>query len=105
MDTEPMRCTCCDFKEECTQEYIKSVKANFGGEWLCGLCSEAVGDELSREGRGQDGVKEAIKVHMAFCRMALSSPAVRVADGMREMLRRSSRDKGRPSTSAKSCSL
>ena len=100
-----MRCACCDFKEECTQEYIKSVKANFGGEWLCGLCSEAVGDELGRGRRGQDGVEEAIKAHMAFCRMVLSSPAVRVADGVRAMLRRRSRDEGRPSTSSMAHSL
>jgi hypothetical protein len=105
MDTESMRCACCDFKEECTQEYVKSVKANFGGEWLCGLCSEVVGDELRRDGRGQDGVEEAIKAHMAFCRIALSSPVVRVADGMREMLRRSSRDKGKHSSSSKARSL
>ncbi|CAM0954678.1 unnamed protein product [Alopecurus aequalis] len=105
MDTESMRCACCDFKEECTQEYIERVKANFGGEWLCGLCSEAVGDELGREGRCRDGVQEAIKTHMAFCRMVLSSPAVRVANGMREMLRRRSRDSGRPSTSSNACSL
>ena len=97
-----MRFACFDFKEECTQEYIKSVKANFQGEWLCGLCSESVGDEL---GRGQDSVEEAIKAHMAFCRMVLSSPVVRVADGMREMFRRSSRDKQRPSTSSKAHSL
>lgn len=94
-----MRCACCDLKEECTQEYIKSVKDNFGGKWLCGLCSEAVGDELTRDRRGQEGVEEAIKAHMAFCRMTLSSPAVRVADGMKEMLRRRSRDKGSSSTS------
>uniref|UniRef100_A0ACD5TFB5 Uncharacterized protein n=1 Tax=Avena sativa TaxID=4498 RepID=A0ACD5TFB5_AVESA len=105
MDTESMRCACCGFREECTQEYIKSVKANFGGKWLCGLCSEAVGYEHGRDGRrGQDGVEEAIKAHMTFCRMVLSSPVVRVADGMREMLRRS-KDKGTPSTASKPCSL
>ncbi|KAL6841517.1 hypothetical protein ACP4OV_028660 [Aristida adscensionis] len=101
MDIESVKCACCGLKEDCTQEYIENVKGNFGGKWLCGLCSEAVGDELSQDRRGQDAIEEAIKAHMAFCRMPLSSPAVRVADGMREMLRRRSEDKVTPSTPSK----
>uniref|UniRef100_A0A0A8ZKD2 DUF1677 domain-containing protein n=1 Tax=Arundo donax TaxID=35708 RepID=A0A0A8ZKD2_ARUDO len=101
MDIESVRCVCCGLKEDCTQEYIDNVKGNFGGKWLCGLCSEAVGDELGRDRSSQDGIEEAIKAHMAFCRMPLSSPVVRVADGMREMLRRRSRDKMRPATPSK----
>ncbi|KAF2931577.1 hypothetical protein DAI22_05g222000 [Oryza sativa Japonica Group] len=93
MDIESVRCACCGLEEDCTQEYIENVKANFGGKWLCGLCSEAVGDELSKDRREQDGIEDAIKAHMAFCRMALSSPAVKVADGMKEMLRKRSKDK------------
>ncbi|XP_066361445.1 uncharacterized protein [Miscanthus floridulus] len=89
------------FKEDCTQEYIDNVKGNFGGKWLCGLCSEAVRDELSKHRSSQDGIEEAIKAHMEFCRMPLSSPAVRVADGMKEMLRRRSGDKRRPTTPSK----
>jgi hypothetical protein len=102
MDTESVRCACCGLKEDCTQEYIDSVKGNFGGKWLCGLCSEAVRDELSKDRSRQDGIEEAIKAHKEFCRMPLSSPAVRVADGMKEMLRRRSGDKMRPAAPSKS---
>uniref|UniRef100_A0A0A9DFY6 DUF1677 domain-containing protein n=1 Tax=Arundo donax TaxID=35708 RepID=A0A0A9DFY6_ARUDO len=101
MDIEPVRCACCGLKEDCTQEYIENVKGNFGGKWLCGLCSEAVGDELGRDRSSRDGIEEAIKAHMAFCRMPLSSPVVRVADGMKEMLRTRSRDKMRLATPSK----
>ncbi|RCV17009.1 hypothetical protein SEVIR_3G189100v4 [Setaria viridis] len=105
MDIESARCACCGLKEDCTQEYIDNVKGNFGGKWLCGLCSEAVRDELSKDRNSQDGIEEAIKAHKEFCRMPLSSPAVRVADGMKQMLRRRSGDKMRPATPSKARQL
>jgi hypothetical protein len=98
MDIALVKCACCGLKEDCTKEYIENVKGNFRGKWLCGLCSEAVGDELGRDRSSQSGVEQAIKAHMAFCRMPLSSPAVRIADGMKKMLRRRSRGKMSPAT-------
>lgn len=89
MDIELAKCECCGLKEDCTQDYISEVKANFDGKWLCGLCSEAVRDEVNR-GKKQSGVEDAVKAHMAFCRKYKSNPATRVADGMRQMLRRRS---------------
>uniref|UniRef100_A0A0D3HDU3 DUF1677 family protein n=1 Tax=Oryza barthii TaxID=65489 RepID=A0A0D3HDU3_9ORYZ len=70
MEIEAAKCECCGLREDCTVEYIAGVKADFGGRWLCGLCSEAVRDE---------------------------NPAFRVADGMRQMLRRRSSDISAPS--------
>ncbi|GMH08438.1 hypothetical protein Nepgr_010278 [Nepenthes gracilis] len=92
MDIELVKCECCGLKEDCTIDYINGVKAKFDGKWLCGLCSEAVRDEVSR-GKKQYCVEEAVKAHMSFCRKYKSSPAFRVADGMRLMLRRRSSDK------------
>ncbi|XP_074294677.1 uncharacterized protein LOC141622540 [Silene latifolia] len=80
-----VKCECCALKEECTIEYIEGVKAKFNGKWLCGLCSEAVGDEAVR-----GSIEDAVRAHMSFCRKHNSSPASRVADGMRLMLRRRS---------------
>ncbi|KAK4434036.1 hypothetical protein Salat_0566300 [Sesamum alatum] len=91
MDIELVKCECCGLKEDCTQDYISEVKANFDGKWLCGLCSEAVRDEVNR-GKKQSGMEEAVKAHMSFCRKYKSNPAVKVADGMRQMLRRRSGD-------------
>ncbi|XP_035547513.1 uncharacterized protein LOC118348973 isoform X1 [Juglans regia] len=91
MEIESAKCECCGLKEDCTQDYITEVKAKFDGKWLCGLCSEAVRDEVSR-GKKPFGMEEAVKAHMSFCGKFKSNPAVRVADGMRQMLRRRSGD-------------
>ncbi|KAF6138155.1 hypothetical protein GIB67_033569 [Kingdonia uniflora] len=89
METELVKCECCGLKEDCTEDYINQVKENFEGKWLCGLCAEAVRDEVNR-GKRTFGVEEAMKAHMTFCRkFKCNNPAVRVADGMRQMLRRS----------------
>ncbi|MCD7453848.1 hypothetical protein HAX54_022344 [Datura stramonium] len=93
MEIELARCDCCGLKEECTIEYISEVKRNFEGKWLCGLCSEAVRDEVNRGKNKQYFVdmEEAVKAHMSFCsKYKSNNPAVRVADGMRQMLRRRS---------------
>lgn len=89
-----MKCECCGLREDCTQEYISSVKANFDGKWLCGLCAEAVRDEAVRgkRSKGFIGVEDAVGAHMSFRRNSRSNPAVHVAEGMRQMLRRRSSD-------------
>ncbi|KAM3278032.1 hypothetical protein ACQJBY_045735 [Aegilops geniculata] len=83
-------CECCGLGEECTGEYIVRVRAYFGGRWLCGLCSESVKYEAGRSKRAAAmGVEEAVRAHMAFCRMLRrGGPAERVAEGMCQMLRR-----------------
>ncbi|EAY91292.1 hypothetical protein OsI_12906 [Oryza sativa Indica Group] len=100
MEIESVKCECCGLREDCTQDYIASVRASFYGQWLCGLCCEAVRDEAGRK-KAHPGVEEAVRAHMAFCRMFRSNPAVRVADGMRQMLRRRSGDMSKPDTSKK----
>ncbi|EYU41474.1 hypothetical protein MIMGU_mgv1a016290mg [Erythranthe guttata] len=96
MENEVVKCECCGLKEECTEEYINEVKSKFEGKWLCGLCSEAVRDEITkRAGKVATTttlllVDEAVKAHMSFCRKYKSNPATRVADGMMQMLRRRS---------------
>ncbi|KAI0524929.1 hypothetical protein KFK09_004319 [Dendrobium nobile] len=91
METDSANCECCGLREECTQEYISQVKANFEGKWLCGLCSEAVREEMKRGWKKGNGKPEdALKAHISFCSKYRSNPAVLVADGMRQMLRRRS---------------
>ncbi|KAG6536722.1 uncharacterized protein LOC122007538 [Zingiber officinale] len=104
MAIESAKCVCCGLREDCTEEYIGSVKADFDGKWLCGLCAEAVRDELSqRQRRSAAGVlEEAITAHTAFCSKSSSSnPANKVADGMRQMLRRRSGDLSKPASPVK----
>ncbi|EEF45281.1 conserved hypothetical protein [Ricinus communis] len=102
MEIESVKCECCGLKEDCTQDYISEVKAKFDGKWLCGLCSEAVRDEVSR-GKKQFGMEEAVRAHMSFCGKFNLNPAVGVANGMRQMLRRRSGDlSSSPSSSSSS---
>ena len=100
MEIESVKCECCGLREDCTPDYIASVRAGFHGQWLCGLCCEAVRDEACRK-KAHPGVEEAVRAHMAFCKMFKSNPAVRVADGMRQMLRRRSGDMSKPESTKK----
>jgi hypothetical protein len=47
---EKVLCECCGFTEDYTPAYIASVRAGHMGRWVCGLCVEAVGDEVRRAG-------------------------------------------------------
>uniref|UniRef100_A0A0D9VV53 DUF1677 family protein n=1 Tax=Leersia perrieri TaxID=77586 RepID=A0A0D9VV53_9ORYZ len=40
-------CECCGFTQECTAAYMAAVRARHGGRWICGLCGDAVGEELA----------------------------------------------------------
>ncbi|KAF8720268.1 hypothetical protein HU200_023925 [Digitaria exilis] len=94
---ECAKCECCGLVEDCTRDYILGVRSAFGGRWLCGLCSEAVRDEAARTTTktktttAAAGMEAALRDHMAFCDKCRRSPAFRVADGMRQMLRRCSK--------------
>jgi hypothetical protein len=88
-EVEAVSCDCCGLEEECTGDYIGGVRANFGGRWLCGLCSEAVKYEAGKCVGAT--LEEAVRAHMAICRTLKSGgPAGRVAAGMRQMLRTAS---------------
>ncbi|KAJ3687382.1 hypothetical protein LUZ61_016546 [Rhynchospora tenuis] len=96
MEIEQVKCDCCGLGEDCTQDYIANVRANFNGMWLCGLCSEAVQDEITKAKKKGQGAEAAVGAHMSFCRKIKVNPAMRVADEMRQMLRRRSGDLSRP---------
>ena len=85
-------CECCGLTEDCTPPYIAGVRERFYGRWVCGLCAEAVKDELCRSDR-LIGMEEALKAHMAFCMQfranVHTNPAVRLVGAMRQLLRKS----------------
>lgn len=87
MEVELAKCECCGLKEECTPAYIARVRDRFYGKWVCGLCAEAVKDELCRAESGI-GMEDALNAHMQFCSQFNANPAVNVADAMRQILRR-----------------
>lgn len=73
MEVEKAKCECCGFTEECTPAYIAAVRAEYLGRWVCGLCAEAVGDEIRREA-GTLTTAEALDRHVAFARAPRARP-------------------------------
>ncbi|KAM0015327.1 hypothetical protein Hdeb2414_s0033g00724711 [Helianthus debilis subsp. tardiflorus] len=48
---EFVKCDCCGLTEGCTQAYMERIRERYKGKWICGLCGEAVKDEIMRSGR------------------------------------------------------
>ncbi|CAH1422825.1 unnamed protein product [Lactuca virosa] len=93
MEVEFAECDCCGLTEECTPAYMERIRKRYQGKWICGLCGEAVKDEILRSER-LITTEEAMTRHMAFCRASKSSgpppnPAVHLIAAMRQILRRS----------------
>ncbi|XP_068336554.1 uncharacterized protein [Pyrus communis] len=109
-EVEDAKCECCGMSEECTPEYIDRVRDKFFGKWICGLCSEAVKEEVEKNGGNKE---EALNSHISACvrfnKYSRPYPVLFQAEAMREMLKKSKlegrvmraksfnpRDKGEP---------
>ncbi|XP_077228568.1 uncharacterized protein LOC143861539 [Tasmannia lanceolata] len=96
-EVENAKCECCSMSEECTPEYIRRVREKFCGKWICGLCSEAVKEEMGKNKGG--GVQEALDAHMSVCvrfnRIGRPYPALFHAEAVREILKKCSGLDGR----------
>ncbi|XP_026658865.1 uncharacterized protein LOC103703296 [Phoenix dactylifera] len=93
IEVEFAECECCGLTEECTPAYIARVRERHNGRWVCGLCGEAIKDEICRAGR-RISTEEALDRHMSFSRDFLSAsppanPAEDLIAAMRNLLRRS----------------
>ncbi|KAL9232110.1 hypothetical protein vseg_007253 [Gypsophila vaccaria] len=92
-EAEDAKCECCGMSEEYTPEYIKCVRDKFLGKWICGLCSEAVKEEMGKN----EGIacKEALETHMSHCvrfnKLGRAYPVLCQAEAMREILKKSTR--------------
>ncbi|XP_022777192.1 uncharacterized protein LOC111318589 [Durio zibethinus] len=95
-EVEDAKCECCGMSEECTPEYIERVRNKFLGKWICGLCAEAVKEEMEKNG---GKIEEALSAHMNTCarfnKFGRAYPALLTAEAMREILRKSSRLEGK----------
>lgn len=84
------KCECCGMSEECTAEYIKRVRDKFMEKFICGLCAEAVQQEMDKNGGKRE---EALNEHMSACvkfnRLFRVNPILYQAEAMREMLKKS----------------
>ncbi|KAJ6711526.1 CASP-LIKE PROTEIN (DUF1677) [Salix purpurea] len=89
-EVEDAKCECCGMSEECTPEYIDRVRNKFLGKWVCGLCSEAVKEEMEKNGGHKE---EALNEHMSACarfnKFGRAFPVLSQAEAMREILKKS----------------
>ncbi|KAM7513523.1 hypothetical protein LguiA_003106 [Lonicera macranthoides] len=65
---ELIKCDSCGFTEECTISYISKIREKYQGKWICGLCDEAVKDEITRSGERIISSEEALNRHVDFCK-------------------------------------
>lgn len=90
-EVEDAKCECCGMIEEYTLEYIGKVREKFRGKWICGLCAEAVNEEMEKSG-GKSS-EEALDAHMNACfrfnKFGRAYPVLSQAQAMREMFRKS----------------
>ncbi|CAN1168409.1 hypothetical protein LINPERPRIM_LOCUS19195 [Linum perenne] len=91
-EVEDAKCECCGMSEECTPEYIDRIRSKFLGKLVCGLCSEAVKEEMVKK---KVGLEEALGLHMSACsrfnKFGRAYPVLSQAEAMREMLKKSTR--------------
>ncbi|KAI3738038.1 hypothetical protein L2E82_28056 [Cichorium intybus] len=91
-EVEDAKCECCGMCEECTPEYIARVREKFLGKLICGLCSEAVKEEMEKSGgKIEEALSEHTKVCVRFNRFDRTNPVLFQAAAMKEMLKKSSR--------------
>ncbi|MED6153913.1 hypothetical protein PIB30_106731 [Stylosanthes scabra] len=88
-EVEDAKCECCGMSEECTPEYIDRVRGKFSGKFVCGLCSEAVKEELEKNGGKKE---EALNSHMNACvrfnKYGRAFPVLFQAEAMKAILKK-----------------
>ncbi|CAD5183821.1 unnamed protein product [Musa acuminata subsp. malaccensis] len=91
-DVESAECECCGMSEDCTPTYIRRIKEFFHGRWICGLCSEAVKEQMKRTPAAT--MEEAVDSHTSLCkkfnRTVRLNPKLSLAVSMRDIARKSS---------------
>uniref|UniRef100_A0A2P2MMX1 Uncharacterized protein MANES_11G034700 n=1 Tax=Rhizophora mucronata TaxID=61149 RepID=A0A2P2MMX1_RHIMU len=94
-EVEDANCECCGLSEECTPEYIDRVRERFLGKLICGLCAEAVKEEMEKN-RGKT-MEDALSAHMSTCarfnKLGRAYPVLLQAEAMRGILKKNTRSK------------
>ncbi|KAK9699829.1 hypothetical protein RND81_08G198100 [Saponaria officinalis] len=91
LEVEVAKCECCGMSEECTKEYIEETREKYAGRVVCGLCGEAVKEEMEKNGGRSREV--ALEEHMSACvrfnRFGRAYPALYQADNVKKILKKS----------------
>ncbi|XAR67206.1 hypothetical protein NMG60_11013683 [Bertholletia excelsa] len=77
VEVKLVNCDSCGFAEECTLAYISQIRERYNGRWMCGLCVEAVENEVVRSNR-LITIEEALTRHINFCRNFQSSSPLQI---------------------------
>lgn len=95
-EVELAKCECCGMSEECSAEYIEEMRKKYSGKLICGLCAEAVKEEMAKNG-GRTR-EEALEEHMNACvrfnRLGRAYPALYQADAVKKLLKKNSSAEG-----------
>ncbi|CAK7353162.1 unnamed protein product [Dovyalis caffra] len=90
-EVKQAECECCGLKEDCTQDYISKVKGSYSGNWVCGLCSEAVKERLTQGPKV--AIQEAVCSHRDFCQKFNNTtrlnPKLSLTRAMKDIAKRS----------------
>ncbi|OVA20246.1 Protein of unknown function DUF1677 [Macleaya cordata] len=103
-EVERAKCECCGMIEECTFDYIERVRNSYCGKWICGICSEAVKERLTRH-QGL-AMEEALSSHYELCHKfnitTRLNPKLSLARTMRDIAKKSSQGRSSKNTSSSS---
>ncbi|KAE9584629.1 hypothetical protein Lal_00021787 [Lupinus albus] len=92
-EVEDAKCECCGMCEECTQEYINLICDKFFGKFVCGLCSEAVKEELVKNGgKKEDALSAHITACVSFNKYGRAFPVLFQAQAMKEILKKNTQN-------------
>ncbi|KAK9983044.1 hypothetical protein SO802_032569 [Lithocarpus litseifolius] len=95
-EVEEAKCECCEMSEECTREYINGVREKFSGKLICGLCAEAVSEEMEKNGgKREEALNEHISACVRFNRIGRTHPVLYQAEAFKEILKKSSRTRAK----------
>ncbi|ONI33802.1 hypothetical protein PRUPE_1G446800 [Prunus persica] len=91
-EVEDAKCECCGMCEECTNEYINRVRNQYSGKLICGLCAEAVKEEMEKNGgKREEAVNEHFSDCVKFNRLGRAYPVLYQAEAIKEILKKSSK--------------
>nr|GEZ02158.1 nucleotide-binding alpha-beta plait domain-containing protein [Tanacetum cinerariifolium] len=90
MELSLAKCECCGLTEKCTFEYIYKIREQYHGKWICGLCGEAIKDQISR-GEKLISTKEAMSRLINFCKESkpsnkMTEPTIHLIAAMRQIM-------------------
>ena len=95
-EVDEAKCECCEMSEECTLEYINGVREKFSGKLICGLCAEAVSEEMEKNGgKREEALNEHISACVRFNRIDRTHPVLYQAEVFKEILKKSSRTRAK----------